>query len=61
MTSIYTSSDNSILPEEIKVLNLAIGVSENTNSNLNFNSDQYLIVGEKTQSEGDFNQNIYSL
>jgi hypothetical protein len=60
MTSIYTSSDNSILPEEIKVLNLAIGVSENTNSNLNFNSDQYLIVGEKTQSEGDFNQNIYS-
>ena len=60
MTSIYTSSDNSILPEEIKVLNLAIGVSENTNSNLNFNSDQYLIVGEKTQSQDDFNQNIYS-
>jgi hypothetical protein len=61
MTSIYTSSDNSIVPDEIKILNLAIGVSDNTNSNLNFNTNQYLVVGEQNHIKNNLNQNIYSL
>lgn len=55
------SSDTSTLPSEIKVLNLAIGVSDTTNNTLNFDSTQYLIVGEKTDNYGTYTSNIYSL
>ena len=55
------SSDTSTLPTEIKVIDLAIGVSDNTNDTLNFDSSQYLIVGEKTDNYGSYSSNIYSL
>ena len=60
MTTIM-SSDTSTLPSEIKVLNLAIGVSDTTNNTLNFDSTQYLIIGEKTDNYGPYTSNIYSL
>jgi hypothetical protein len=58
-SSLYYSS--STLPDEVKVVNLAIGVSDTTNDTLNFSTGQYLVVGEKTYDDAGVNSNIYSL
>ena len=43
-------SSISYAPTQLKVVSLGIGISDETNSNLNIKSNQSLIVGERIQS-----------
>jgi hypothetical protein len=50
------------LPNIIDFVNLAIGVSDYTNSSLNFTNNQYLALGEKSfDTTSNLQSNIYNL
>jgi hypothetical protein len=56
-----STNDNTYRPTKIKVSRLGVNISDEMNRNLNLDSSQYMIVGERYTNQGGNTSNTYAL